>query len=397
MSNYYKERPSKSDESLKVKKIKKKNHDHRHKTHKKHEGQSKENENFHDVSRNPSSDSVIYVGTFYYSWPIIDLTKSESNLSNNADKQSNSLIENNVPHGDSSSIGTNLSVITIRPASVDSLISSASENTIYNDSRHKIEANDNILKNLLLADTSRSDLKLHHSYPLNQDLQLKLNQSVIFNNNNNNKTNSGIIQTATSPQEDLGVAKLGDTLQNKSGDSMEDDENNRDNTQCDADRNGDDIANNGSGVANNEDSIDVNEGGDGVNEEADANNEVDNDNMNGDVDSIHGDIDNIHGDIDDIHKNEDDININEVDVDMKENNFVDFDGDVDMQKDNVNNERFDGEAANSNHDGDIDKNTNHGSEEQISPPNNNNSNNANGNNSTGSYSSLAGFQFTFNY
>lgn len=151
-----------------------------------HEDVTVSNDEHHNnISRNPSTDSVIYVGTFYYSYPVIDLTRSESNLpstftTNDADKQNNELMENNVLHGDSPAINPQLSVITIRPASVNSLVSSASENTLYNDSQ-KVDGNDGNLKTIV-AEESRSELKLRHSYPLSQNVEIV--PKIVTNNSN---------------------------------------------------------------------------------------------------------------------------------------------------------------------------------------------------------------------
>lgn len=145
----------------------------------------------------PSTDSVIYVGTFYYSFPIIDLTQSDSNLPNLDDK--NILLENNLQQGDSPAIGTRLSVITIRPPSVQSLASSASENTIYDI--HKTD----VAEPFAINDLSRSELKLHHSYPLNQELDITNNcVNEIFNKFNN--------RSVASSQAELVVQEIIDNL-----------------------------------------------------------------------------------------------------------------------------------------------------------------------------------------
>lgn len=124
------------------------------------------------ITRYPSTDSVIYVGTFYYSYPIIDLTRSDSTLEATLkiplDKE-RVLIESNL-HGDHNAVTQHMSVVTIRPASDHSLASSASENTIFADevNNSTIDNNTKNSLNVNIADISRSNLQLHRTYPLNQ-------------------------------------------------------------------------------------------------------------------------------------------------------------------------------------------------------------------------------------
>lgn len=166
----------------------------------------------HTISRNPSTDSLIYVGTFYYSYPIIDLTKSDSNLPNAFDatmEKQNVLVDNNLQQGDSATINAHLSLITIRPPSVRSLLSSASENTIYYDTNNGEEVVKNVPSSVIK--TSRSDLKLHHSYALNQDLELTINSGDV----NDKKTNSHaeiVVQEIIDNLPDLVAATASDNL-----------------------------------------------------------------------------------------------------------------------------------------------------------------------------------------
>lgn len=145
-----------------------------------------ESEGVFKLSNRVSTDSVIYIGTTYKGYhcrdvPIIDLTKSDSNMQEfqSEDVVSNSdnvLNGNTLQYGDSSQITRNtLSVITIRPPSARSLLSSASENTLYND-YYKTEADAGQYRNAAetfssLTDISHSELKLHKSYPLSGQLE----------------------------------------------------------------------------------------------------------------------------------------------------------------------------------------------------------------------------------
>lgn len=137
------------------------------------------------ISRSPSTDSVIYVGTFYYSYPIIDLTKSGSSLEealNISIEKELVLMDNNMK-GNSNALNEHSSAVNIRAPSVRGLFTSVSENTIFN-SEAMISAKEESLKNgsnSNLLDFSGTDFKLHHSFPLKQDLELLPQQSAKVN------------------------------------------------------------------------------------------------------------------------------------------------------------------------------------------------------------------------
>lgn len=141
-----------------------------------------ESEAVFKLSNRLSTDSIIYIGTTYKDYncrdiPIIDLTKSDSNMQECRSEDvvannDNILNGNTLQFGDTTQITRNtLSVITIRPPSARSLLSSASENTLCNDycktETDAASQNKSAAETCnSLTDISHSELKLHKSYPL---------------------------------------------------------------------------------------------------------------------------------------------------------------------------------------------------------------------------------------